>query len=562
MGITKSRLQELKEMDLRTEILIPLFRAMGFRDVRHYHGGAGEQGKDIVMWWPTALGDREYHAVVVKAAPITGQAKGDGSAGEVFMQVSQALGSQFVDTTDLTERTATKWLVVTSHPIRKEAAESIRSALGVKSTDGAVRLVDGDELWELLSKHTPEQTVVEHLEFASAALENVSPHHRVTARLANGQVQLGIEAKHPLADHMEPLEFTAEFEFPADERGAAAVAAMESHVRRGTPVTIPAEFIRQFEPPALLKPFLSEGINHVAMGPVEIQKTFDASVTIRTSDGEEARISGVRFRFVQVGTDEMTLSNAGQDVPWAFDLTLNRASRRANLRSTLHAGRHNVKREVEAARFQRCFARGGVVTLISEETGLPLVSVDAPAGLVSEPPAEWLRFVEGLFLLQQKCGVVVSIPDDVSREDAEEVVEVADQIGAGIWEGQVKSSVLHVKPGGLPALLQQIDPLRSNRIVVVREEWLELFGVKFALGTVVRATTHMTATQECRERLAAHNPAEEFELTLEPADENSVAVVAFPRWLDEKQMATLHDRLPGVSFELPATSDSKPESRN
>ena len=67
MSLTKSRLCNMKESELRTEILIPLFTAMGFRDVRHYHGGAGEQGKGIVMWWPGPLGDREYHAVVAKA---------------------------------------------------------------------------------------------------------------------------------------------------------------------------------------------------------------------------------------------------------------------------------------------------------------------------------------------------------------------------------------------------------------------------------------------------------------------------------------------------------------
>ena len=560
MGITKARLQELREVDLQTEILIPLFKAMGFRDVRHYHGGAGEQGKDIVMWWPTALGDREYHAVVVKAAPISGQAKGTGSAGEVFMQVSQALGSKFVDS-DLTERAATKCFVVTSYPIRKEAADSLRSAVCGNAAGGSVRLIDGDELWELLMKHTPEQTVVEHLQFASAALENASPHYRVTAQLVSGCVQLGVQAKHPLADQMEPLEFTAEFEFPADETGAAAIAALESHVRRGTPVTIPAEFIKRFEPPPLLKPFLSEPVNHLALGPVEAQKTFDASITIMNPDAQEACISGIQFRFIQVGTEELTLSNEGQDVPWAFSLTLNRVSKRGNLQSTLHAGRHNVKREAEAARFQRSFARGGVVTLASDETGLPFLSMNAPPGLVSEPPAAWLRFVESLLFLQHKCGVVVSIPDDVSRADAEEVIELADQIRAGIWEGHVKSTVLHVKAGGLPGLLKQIDPIRPNRIVMVREEWLVVFGVKFPLGTVVRATTHMTATEECRARLIDHNPAQDFDLTLEPADMNSVAVVAFPRWLDETQMSALRGLFPGVSFELSTSGgDVAPES--
>jgi hypothetical protein len=103
----------MKEADLRVEVLIPLFEAMGFSDVSHYHGGAGEPGKDITMWRPNVLGDREYYAVVAKAARITGEATGRGSAAEVQMQIAQAVGSRFTDTVDLSERQATKcWVCV------------------------------------------------------------------------------------------------------------------------------------------------------------------------------------------------------------------------------------------------------------------------------------------------------------------------------------------------------------------------------------------------------------------------------------------------------------------
>jgi len=47
LSLTKQHLQNMKEADLRIQVLIPLFKAMGFKDVSHYHGGTGEQGKDI-----------------------------------------------------------------------------------------------------------------------------------------------------------------------------------------------------------------------------------------------------------------------------------------------------------------------------------------------------------------------------------------------------------------------------------------------------------------------------------------------------------------------------------
>jgi hypothetical protein len=152
LSLTKQHLQNMKEADLRIQVLIPLFKAMGFKDVFHYHGGTGEQGKDITMWQANILGDREYYAVVVKAGRITGEAKGKGSAAEVQMQIAQAFGSKFTDTADLAERQATRCWVVSSHEIKKEATESIKNALGPRATDGSVRFIDGDELWELIQR--------------------------------------------------------------------------------------------------------------------------------------------------------------------------------------------------------------------------------------------------------------------------------------------------------------------------------------------------------------------------------------------------------------------------
>ena len=58
MALTRSRLLEMRESELRKDVLIPLFKAMGYRDVYDYPG-SGEKGKDIVMWAPTLVGYRE-----------------------------------------------------------------------------------------------------------------------------------------------------------------------------------------------------------------------------------------------------------------------------------------------------------------------------------------------------------------------------------------------------------------------------------------------------------------------------------------------------------------------
>jgi hypothetical protein len=46
--LTRGRLTELDEANLRRKVLVPLFRAMGYLDVTEYHGGSLEQGKPRV----------------------------------------------------------------------------------------------------------------------------------------------------------------------------------------------------------------------------------------------------------------------------------------------------------------------------------------------------------------------------------------------------------------------------------------------------------------------------------------------------------------------------------
>jgi hypothetical protein len=551
MPVTKTRLWAMNEEKLQTEILIPLFQAMGFRDVRHYHGGAMEQGKDIVMWWPTPLGDREYHGVVVKATPISGQVNGKGNAGEVFIQLSQALGSTFTDSADLSTRTITKCFVVTPYAIKKEAAESIRNALGHKAHEGTVRLVPGDELWDLLEKHTPEKTVTKHLQFASAVLENASPNYRVTAQLKDGNVHLGVEPKHPLAGEAEPLTFSMQFEFPNSQAGVETREALEAHVKLGTPVSIPAKFIKKFDVPSLLKPFFTEPFAELALGPIESRKTLEASIVLRDPEGHEYRLPGIKFQVVRVGSDEIVLDNRRQDIPWVFSITVNRATRRTNINFQIKATASNVKREVESAHFQEYLSRGGTLTVLNEETGLPLVSVDVPADLAKSPPAAWLRFIDALYLLQQKCHVVAAIPEVISAGDAKDVIELADQLKAGIWEGDITAANLEIKPGALSELLQIIDPYGSNRMVVTREEWLEVFGLKFPLGTVVRVATHMTASEDSRSRIPNADPEQPFHLVLEPANADSKGWIAFLSFLDKSQLTEVKTRLPGMDLSLP-----------
>lgn len=126
---TMDALRQMTEDRFRTEVLIPLFKAMGYLDVVLHHSGALEQGKDIVMWKRDDLRERVNFAVVAKSKPIFGNVS---SAGEVITQIQQCFGRGFQDNVTLEEQVVHRCIVACPHDLRKEAQNSITSALDSK----------------------------------------------------------------------------------------------------------------------------------------------------------------------------------------------------------------------------------------------------------------------------------------------------------------------------------------------------------------------------------------------------------------------------------------------
>jgi site-specific recombinase XerD len=180
----KDYFQRMNEADLRKEVLLPLLRAMGFKDVYEYHGGPGEKGKDIVCWKPDEVGNRENLALVVKATQITGKAQiTKGTAGEVQTQIRQCFGSAYTDPISGEEEPVHRVWVVSNKTIHKEAVEAITSAIASPVLMRCVRFVDGDKLWDLVETHEYlMSTIAREIERFLNQHEARSPHTARTYR--------------------------------------------------------------------------------------------------------------------------------------------------------------------------------------------------------------------------------------------------------------------------------------------------------------------------------------------------------------------------------------------
>ena len=192
MQLSRETIEGLNEADLRREILLPLFVAMGFRDVTECHGPE-EYGKDFVMWKPDVIRSRQNYAVVVKAEKID-----RSNRDEVQSQIQQCFGAPFPDPISGEERSVDKAIVVSSKKITQHAKNAIRAVLRTVKLDERVDFLDGDvllqRLHELLSgpvqKLDPEVLAKHFGALVDADWREADRHFWEEMREREGQLEL------------------------------------------------------------------------------------------------------------------------------------------------------------------------------------------------------------------------------------------------------------------------------------------------------------------------------------------------------------------------------------
>lgn len=415
MSFTREEVIKMNEANLRTRVLIPLFRAMGFRDVQHYHGGSLEQGKDIVMWKSGDLGERVNYGVVVKVGKINGQANGRSSAAEVRFQIEQCFGSPYPDIVTTEERSVHRCFVVSSGDITKEAMYAINGALRNASLDKITKFIDGNKLSQLIEEFMPEQNGFEHLRIARDKLNAKSEYVNV---IADTEGTILFEPKSPdiMRHHMDA--FTGSFRFdPTTEQGRRAHTDLERHIATGVSIKLQRSQFAELILPEFLRPFIESDEEmemhfHSLRGELEMP----LRITVTNNSGGQASLEQVWLESIQVGDNEVTFDNARQGLPWTLTIKLNNTSRRAEFSYRLELEGANVKPVRDLVRFTEVLADGAEITLENINTGVKVTYHVAP-GICKRTPGGTLRLLDSLVAIQGKTGVMFTVPSGSIHAD-------------------------------------------------------------------------------------------------------------------------------------------------
>ncbi|WP_420641252.1 hypothetical protein [Candidatus Leptofilum sp.] len=488
MSLTQKQLAKMNEDQLRTSVLIPLFEAMGFSDVNHYHGGTLEQGKDILMWKPGDIGERVNYAVVVKRTKISGQAKGNSSAAEVRFQIEQCFGKSYLDPVTAQEQRVNRCFVVSSQEITKEALHALEGILENANQKNVTTFINGDKLWELIERHLPQRAVWEKLRQVQQVFKEASHDYRFSIKTTEIGSEILIEPKRPESIKKHPISLLGKPVFPDNPEGRKKREEFDHHLKTGSPVTLTKEYIEDIDIPDFLIPFLDptgEGIEKVSFGSQNSSRYLLVKVIADNHGEETAVFEYIHLKELHSGTHEITFSNNDQPVPWKISLAFNSEKNQFMLHYEASLHGTTPKRALEAIHFQQVLANGCTLTIEHLDTGFELQKQKISAGSTKEPDPFWVDLVEKLAFIQNKTRVPIIIPDDhLTDEDFKAIHIIFEGLKTGRLLVSMKAYMIELSDRGIAEkVLESFGKGESMPVNLSGIEISEmLFGIPIPLG--------------------------------------------------------------------------------
>ena len=139
-----------KESDFTVKILLPLFRNLGFSNVKYNHGNK-EYGKDITFARRSEFDEYEYYGVQVKYGDISG-----GTIGEInglITQATDAFKMPFYDVYSRNKVRISKLIIAISGKFTQNAIEKIVDGITDFPIKNNIIFIDGEKIQTLLERY-------------------------------------------------------------------------------------------------------------------------------------------------------------------------------------------------------------------------------------------------------------------------------------------------------------------------------------------------------------------------------------------------------------------------
>jgi len=139
-----------KESDFTVKILLPLFRNLGFSNVKYNHGNK-EYGKDITFARRSEFDEYEYYGVQVKYGDISGGANGEING--LINQTIDAFKMPFYDVYSRRKVRISKMVIAISGKFTQNAIEKVVDGITEFPLKNNIIFIDGEKIRTLLDRY-------------------------------------------------------------------------------------------------------------------------------------------------------------------------------------------------------------------------------------------------------------------------------------------------------------------------------------------------------------------------------------------------------------------------
>lgn len=140
-----------KESEFTIKILLPLFRKLGFVNVKYNHGNK-EFGKDVTFARRTEFDEYEYYGVQVKYGDVSGSVTGD--INELIAQARDAFSMPFYDVYSRNKVRISKVIIAISGKFTLNAVEKIIEGIQDYPLKNNMIFLDREKIESLMSKYS------------------------------------------------------------------------------------------------------------------------------------------------------------------------------------------------------------------------------------------------------------------------------------------------------------------------------------------------------------------------------------------------------------------------
>ncbi len=528
MDLTKEKLIAMNENDLRTKVLIPLFRAMEYKDVIDYHG-PNELGKDIVMWKPEGIRDRVNYGVVVKAKIISGKTL---DIGDVVTQIKQCLSTTYLCKITNEEKPINRCFFVSSHDITPEFRDKAKGIINDDKLINLVDFIDGEKLWELIRKHLPEATIMTHAEIIKSNLKNFN---NLSPEIVVNKNETKIILNPKLNEDGTPITVAScQIIFPNTPEGNKLFTSFEDFRKKGTPFTITKPFIKDFSiHDELLKLIDDRNIEKLELSSAKAPLLSNVKISVIRKKALKASLENIELSVDRSGTEEILLSNKSQKYPLQVEAIFNKKKKVISFHFSINPFNYNVKQVLESEKFYSEMVKGGILRMENIETGLDFVNSQISKIETKETSKQGLKLLEKLLFIQKKTNIPIIVPsEDITREDVEYIYEIAEILEKGKITLRKASLNFNILPCGVDFWINSAKDEMANPLVMTRTTSYNVLGINIPIGPTKISCDKMYIPEIQYNQLLEQvkEGLEVYEIQLIPF-ENTPVIAEYEKWM-------------------------------